>query len=152
MTSFKQTFDPPTSAPSQQTIETFTNNTQTMKADIIWALTTVVFGLSQNSNNDISNCFCGTFPNNATAEEFSLGRTKSTYVVNHGLSPYFKELLKQNVNLSDFFVMSFDESFNSVTRSCEMYIIIRYWDIQAEIVQVHYWSSEILGQTTNKAK
>ena len=93
MTSFKQTFDPPTSAPSQQTIETFTNNTQTMKADIIWALTAVVFGLSQNSNNDISNCFCATFPNNATAEEFSLGRTKSTYVVNHSLSPYFKELL-----------------------------------------------------------
>ena len=152
MTSFKQTFDPPTSAPSQQTIETFTNNTQTMKADIIWALTTVVFGLSQNSNNDISNCFCATFPNNATAEEFSLGRTKSTYVVNHGLSPYFKELLTQNVNLSDFFVMSFDETFNSVTQSCEMYIIIRYWDIQAEIVQVHYWSSEILGQTTNKTK
>ena len=134
MTSFKQTFDPPTSAPSQQTIETFTNNTQTMKADIIWALTTVVFGLSQNSNIDISNCFCATFPNNATAEEFSLGRTKSTYVVNHGLSPYFKELLTQNVNLSDFFVMSFDETFNSVTQSCEMYIIIRYWDIQAEIV------------------
>ena len=48
--------------------------------------------------------------------------------------------------------MSFDETFNSVTQSCEMYIIIRYWDIQAEIVQVHYWSLEILGQTTNKAK
>ena len=72
-TSLKQYFDPPTSNPSQQTIETFTTNTQTMKAEIIWALKTVVCGQSHNSNNDISNCFHGMFPNNATAEQFSLG-------------------------------------------------------------------------------
>ena len=43
-TSFKQSFDPPTS----EIIETFTTNTQTMKAEIIWALKTVVSGLSHN--------------------------------------------------------------------------------------------------------
>lgn len=47
-TSLKKSFDPPTSEPSQQTIETFTANTQTMKAEIIWALKTVVSGLSDN--------------------------------------------------------------------------------------------------------
>ena len=66
MTSLKQSFNPPTSKPSQQTIETFTTNTQTIKAGIIWALK------SYNSNNDISSCFCAIFPNNATAEQFSL--------------------------------------------------------------------------------
>ena len=72
MTSLKQSFNPPTSKPSQQTIETFTTNTQTIKAGIIWALKAVVSGLSYNSNNNISSCFCAIFPNNATAEQFSL--------------------------------------------------------------------------------
>ena len=109
MTSLKKSFDSPTSEPSQQTIETFTANTQTMKAEIIWALKTVVSGLSDNWSNDISNCFHVTCPNNATAEQFSLGRTKSTYVVNHGLSTYFSELLTENVNLSDCLALLFDK-------------------------------------------
>ena len=79
MTSLKQFFDS----------ETFATNTQTMKAGITWALKTVVSGLSHNWNNDISNC-CAFFANNATAEQFSCGRTKSTFVVNHGSSPYFQ--------------------------------------------------------------
>ena len=116
-----------------------------MKAKIMWALKTVVSGLSHNSNNNISNCFRAMFPNNATAEQFSLGRTKFTYVVNHGLSPYFKELLPDNVNLSDCFVISFDESLNSVTQSCEMDITIRYWDILAQIMRVRCWGSKFLG-------
>ena len=52
------------------------------------------------------------FPNNATAEQFSLGRTKSTYVVDHGLSPYFSELLTENVNLSDCLALLFDKVLN----------------------------------------
>ena len=131
-------------------METFTTNIQTMKAEIIWVLKTVVSGLSHSSNNDISNFFRAMFPNNATAQQFSLGRAKSIYIVNHDLSPYFKELLTESVNLSDCFVISFDESFDSVTQSCEMDIIILFWDIQAQIVRVCYWGSEFLGHTTNK--
>ena len=55
--------------------------------------------------NDISN-FCAMFPNNVTAEQFSLVRTKSTYaIINHGLSPYFKELLTENGKLSDCLII-----------------------------------------------
>ena len=46
------------------------------------------------------------FPNNVTAEQFSLVRTKSTCVViNLGLSPSFKELFTENVNLSDCLII-----------------------------------------------
>ena len=106
-----------------------------MKAEIISALKTVVSGLSHNSNNDISNYFRAMFPDIATSEQFSLGRAKSIYVVNHDLSPYFKELLTENVNLSDCFVVSFDESFDSVTQSCEMDIIILYWVFKRKLYE-----------------
>ena len=63
-----------------------------MKAEIVWALNAVVCVLSHYSNNDIYSFFSAMFANKATAEQFSRGRTKSDYVVNHGLSPSFKEL------------------------------------------------------------
>ena len=54
------------------------------------------------------------------------------------------------VNLSECLITSFDESFNSVIQSFEMDIIIRYWDIEVQIVRVQYWGSEFMGHTTNK--
>ena len=52
-------------------------------------------------------------------------------------------------NLSDCFIVSFGEIFNSVTQSYEMDIIIRYWDAQTQNVRVRYWGSKFLGHTTN---
>ena len=59
-------------------METFTTNTQIMKAEIIWELETVVSTLSHNSNNKISDWFCAMFPNNVTAKQFLIGQTKPT--------------------------------------------------------------------------
>ena len=60
-----------------------------MNTEIICTLKTVVSELSHNSNNDISDCFRAMFVNKAIAEQFSLGRSRSTYVVKHNLFPYF---------------------------------------------------------------
>ena len=139
-----------TSKPSQRTTETFTTSTQTVEVEIIWALKDVVYGFPNNSDNDIFNCFCAMFPDYAFAEHFSLGRTKSSYVVNQDLSLYFKEMLAGNVNLSDCLRNSFDERFNSVTQPCEMNIIICYWETQAQNVRVCYWFLGFLGHTMNK--
>lgn len=85
-----------------------------MKAEIRRVLKTVVIRLSHNSNNDISNYVRLMFPDNAIAEQFSLGRNKSTYVVINGLSPYLKELLTENIYLSNCFLIYFAECFSSV--------------------------------------
>ena len=42
------------------------------------------------------------------------------YVVNNGLAPYFKLVLKTNLHRADFLVYSFDKSLNDVTQTAEI--------------------------------
>ena len=49
---------------------------------------------------------------------------------------------------SDYFIISFGKSFNSVTQSHQMNII-HYWDTQIQNVQVCYLGWDFCGHTTN---
>ena len=90
------------------------------------------------------------FPDSKLAKEISLGPNKLKYIVSHGLYPYFKDLLKLEVSKSPFVVVMFDESLNDVLQLSEMVIVLRYWDDNANRVQVRYWHSTFLGHTTHQ--
>ena len=70
---------------NQTSINNLVVNTDVLKAEIIWALRTVKLGLSHWSNDNIAECF------------------KATYIVNHGLSPFFKNLLIESINKSNHY-------------------------------------------------
>lgn len=57
------------------------------------------------------------FPDSAIDSAFRFSKRKSHYVVNHGLASYFKELLKKDVDKSDVYAVSFNESLNHATQS-----------------------------------
>ena len=78
------------------------------KAEIIWSLKSVLSGFSNRSIDDMNETFATMSPECETARSFQMGRTKATYVVNHGLAPYFKSILKSNLLKADFLVYSFD--------------------------------------------
>ena len=69
------------------------------------------------------------FPDSKIAEVFSMGRTKSMCLINHGLAPFFKSLLLSELNRSYIFVFLFDESLNQVTQTCEIDVYVRFWNI-----------------------
>ena len=50
----------------------------------------------------------------------------------YGIDPYFKELLKVQVNNSPFIVTCFDESLNKKTRNLKLDLHIHYWDANNE--------------------
>ena len=76
------------------------------------------------------------FSDSDIAKQFSMGGTKSMYVINHGLAPFFKSQLTDDLEKSDIHVFSFDESLNDVTQTSEMDLYIRYWDVNASHVSV----------------
>ena len=76
--------------------------------------------------------FAKVFPGSDIAKGFKLGKTKAMYIATHGIAPYFKHLLKDNLNKSEVMVYSFDESLNEITKTCEMDLIIRYWNNDAQ--------------------
>ena len=73
------------------------------------------------------------FSGHKIIEKFACGRTKRGYIINHGLVPYFVELLLEEVKLSPKCVSSFDKSLNKKLQKGQMDIFVRYWDYEKTI-------------------
>ena len=99
----------------QSTIELHLEKSSAMKAEIIWTLKSVMGGYSARSNEDMNETLAAIFPEFEATKLFQMSRSKSVYVVNHGLAPYFKSVLKTNLYKADFLVYSSDESLNDIT-------------------------------------
>ena len=67
------------------------------------------------------------------------------YLSAYGIAPYFKSLLKSEVDGSPILVISFDESLNQITETCEKDVIARDWDINGNTVKVRYRCSAFFG-------
>ena len=112
-------------------------------------------GFSNNSAKDLHSTFETMFPDSAIASNIHVGPDKLKYITNWGIAPYVKEQLKNSIDKAEYVVISFDESLNHITQSCQMDLLLRYWDNhdQQDIgirYWVRYWDSKFLGHTTNK--
>ena len=56
------------------------------------------------------------FSYSKVALKMELGSMKILYIINHGIRPYFKIILKYEILLCDCFIASFDESLNQVAQ------------------------------------
>ena len=73
------------------------------------------------------------FPDSKVAEEFCISTSKVSYIVNHGLAPYLKAILKDEITKSDYYIVSLDESLNDMTQTCQMDLLVRYWDANDKV-------------------
>ena len=60
------------------------------KAEILFAMQSVMSHFTNDSFNDFPAVFKLMFPDSEIASKILLGRTKHGYVVNYGLAPYFR--------------------------------------------------------------
>ena len=81
------------------------------------------------------------FPGNKIIEKISCGRTKCGYIINHGLTPYFVELLLEEVKLPPKYVLSFDESLSKKLQKGQMDSLLRHWDYEKTIATTRYLNS-----------
>ena len=81
------------------------------------------------------------FPGSQVAKSFQLSKTKCDYYVVFGLIPYFKELLVKDVQLSQFYSLSFDEKLNNNLQEEQMDISFRFWDDIAGEAVTRYFDS-----------
>ena len=58
------------------------------------------------------------FPDSKIAKSFQMRPNQIGSSIRHGVGPYFK----------GFLVVSFDESLNKKTQTCQMDLLIRYWN------------------------
>ena len=125
-------------------------STKTIKAEIIRVLKSVFCGFSNRPCHELSDVFVKMFPDSDITKGFKMGKIKAMYTATHGIAPYFKHLLKDNLNKSEVMVYSLDESLNEITQTCEMDLIISYWNNDVQKVDVRYWGSSFFGHATHQ--
>ena len=76
-------------------------------------------GYSNNSCSNNSELFQSFF-DSKIAKSFQMGPTKLRYFVNFGIASYFKSVLIESIKQSLRHIVSFEESLNDMTQSCEM--------------------------------
>ena len=107
----------------QATLEVVVHNSE-KRWDIIWTLKTVSSGYSSNSSKYIWKLFYAMFPDSKIAKDVRLGADKVKYVINFGIEPVFKNTLIESIMKSEFYVVSFNESWNDNTQNYEMDLLI----------------------------
>ena len=134
---------------TQQTLELTIASSDVIKAEIRWAIDSVLKGNSNNQNKNTNNLLKVMFPDSNIAKLFSLGPDKLRYMCNYGLAPYFSQLLKEEVQKSEMYIISFDESLNDATQSCQMDLIVKYWDNTEQKTKARYWNTSYLGHSAH---
>ena len=84
--------------------------------------------LSCNSAHDITDVFKAMFPDSIIAQHMSCAPTKLSYLISFGITPYFMDLLLEELKDAPCFVISFDESFNEELEKEQMDFIVRYFN------------------------
>lgn len=127
-------------------MQAFTTNDDTLKAEIIWAMTVVEKRFSLNSCTNISNLFKLMFTDSAIAQQFQLGKDKVSYFIHYGISTYFHEVLRDALKNCSDVTICFDESLNKVAQKGQMDLIARFW-IEGKVC-TRYYGSVFLGRAT----
>ena len=78
---------------SKDTKSVMTLQDQIMKAETLWALKTASENFSFRVSDGVPELFQKMFPDSTTAKHMTMSRTKVSYMISHGLGPYFQQQL-----------------------------------------------------------
>ena len=67
-----------------------------------------------------------------------LRKGKLKYIVNYGITPFFAEELKKQVNDPEWIAVCYDESLNKFIQESKMSLVLRFWNTFKNEVQVRF--------------
>ena len=129
------------------TLDSYIMSDSVTDAEIRWTLKNVLSCFSFRSCDDLSGLFKAMFLDSAIAEKFSLQKDKCAYYLNYGIAPHFRSILVDEVEKSEYYAASFDESQNSVIQMGQMDLVVNYWDDVLNQVCTRYLNSTFVGHS-----
>ena len=96
-----------------------------INVEILWTLTGHFLFLSCGQINSL---FSAMFKNSQIAAKMKFRKTKCSYFISYGLAPYIKEQLEKYTSSSLLYVVSIDESMNSILQNEQMDVAIQFWN------------------------
>ena len=117
----------------------------TTKGEIIATLQYTDQNTPFASADNLGPCYQQQFPDSQIAKNVAIGHGKMSYVVGHGLGPYFAKLNVNNlVAGNSFFTLHFDEIVTAQKRK-QMDLLVRFWSEIHNEVKVKYLTSIMFG-------
>ncbi|CAF4493757.1 unnamed protein product, partial [Rotaria sp. Silwood2] len=95
-------------------------------------------------SDDVGELLRTMFPDSKIAQKFSIQHSKMSYVISHGLGPYFRDLLIKDIKNCERFVLCFDERTNNQNKK-QLDVYFRYWSSQKGLVVTRYYRTILLG-------
>lgn len=123
-------------------------NMNASRTEILWIINAVSKHQSYNSMKHSSALFSVMFPDSEIAKKFTCNPTKASYLSVFGLAPYFENNLVHQLEKVPFYSVSFDESFNKITKNEQMDFSARFWDNEKQQIVDRYFGSQFLGHAT----
>ena len=87
------------------------------------------------------------FSDSIFAAKFSLQKDKCAYYLNYGIALHLRSILVDEIQKSEYYTASFDESLNSVIQMGQMDLVVNYWDDVQNRVCTRYLDSTFVGHS-----
>ena len=113
---------------------------------IRWTLINVLSYFSLHSCDGLWGLFKTMFPDSAVADS-SLQKDKCAYYLNYGIAPYFQSILVDEIQKSEYYAPSFDESLNLVIKMGQMALAVNCWDDVLNRLCTQYLDSTFVGHS-----
>lgn len=133
------------SSTCNQNIMLFHPKEPTAIAELTWVMKSVVSNIAPAVCDDLKDVFSAMFPN-AVPQDFSLGRTKISYLITEALGPYFYSLLTEKAKDSHYSLL-YDETTNHGNQK-ELQFALRFWSEEEKEIECHHLKTVFLGHAT----
>ena len=119
-----------------------------IKAETMQALKVVSSNYAFASTSDDGDRFRVMFPDSSIAENYQMSRTKTSYVIKHGIAPFVKEQAVEEFRGTPF-VFKFDETTTIQTKK-QYDAYVQFWSAQRNLVTSVYCGSIFVGHCAAK--
>lgn len=125
-------------------VQLYSVRDQATRAELIWTMKCVASNFNASSCHDLKATFQAMFGLNNVLQNFSLERTKITYLITEALAPYFKTEQRKEVGDSCFTLLH-DETTNAAGRK-ELHTAVRYWCESTNCVVTQHLETFFIGK------
>ena len=119
-------------------------NDKVKKAEVLFTLKLAASNYSSSSYSDITDVCRAAFVDSEIAQHMKLGDMKVSYLLVHGLAPYFESLFLNDCRAGVYFTIYFDETTTRQIKK-QMDIHVAFWSPKFKKMIAVYVTSVFLG-------
>ena len=119
---------------------------QICKAEILWAMKTAKEDFLFWASDGIPQLFQRMLPDSVVAKKMTMSHTKVSYVISHGLGPYFLQKTIDDILSSPdtYYTIHFDETTTSQIKK-QLDVLVRYYSDTHFEVRVRFLKVLVFG-------